>query len=69
MNTKRNSVALIHFQDKVWAMGGVSNGQRSLNTIETYNLGDNEWTPIVTRLLQKRWGHKALVNNDNNGVV
>ena len=68
MNTKRNSFALIYFQDKVWAIGGISNGQ-TLNTIETYDLAENKWTTIDTKLLQRREGHGAVANNDKFFVI
>ena len=37
MNTKRSSFSLTYFQNKVWAVGGVSNG-KVLDKIETYDI-------------------------------
>ena len=42
MNVKRTRFSLICFQGKVWAIGGISN-QKRLNTIETYDLAENNY--------------------------
>ena len=68
MNTKRNSFPLVYFHDKVWAIGGYSN-QNVLDTIETYDIGENRWTTIENKLLQNRYGHSAVVHNKNLYVI
>ena len=68
MNTKRASFPLIYFQDKTWAIGGVSNGI-CLDTIETYDLSENKWTTIDTKLLSKRCSHSAIVHNNKFFVI
>ena len=68
MNTKRSCFLLIYFQKKVWAIGGYSNGT-NLDTIETYQLSENKWTTIDTKLLSKRSGHSAVVHNNKFFVV
>ena len=64
MNTKRRSFPLVYFQNKVWAIGGLSN-KIVLDTIETYDVGENRWTTIDKKLLQNRYGHSAVVHNKN----
>ena len=68
MNTKRCSFPLVYFHDKVWAIGGYSN-QNVLDTIETYDIGENRWTTIENKLLQNRYGHSAVVHNKNLYVI
>ena len=68
MNTKRSSLALIYFEDRLWAIGGNSNN-KSLDTIETYNLADNKWTTIDIKLLSKRRCHSAIVQNTKFFVI
>ena len=68
MNTKKCAFPLIYFDDKIWAIGGRSNGT-SLDTIETYELSENKWTTIDTKLLSKRSGHSAVVNNNKFFVI
>ena len=68
MNTKRSSFPLLYFKDKIWAIGGWSNGV-ILDTIETYELSENKWTTIDTKLLSKREGHSAVVHNNNFFVI
>ena len=50
MNTSRLAFALTYYQDKVLAIVGSSN-MKKLNTVETYDLGDNKWTTAGARLL------------------
>ena len=68
MNTKRSSLSLIYFQDKIWAIGGLSNGI-TFDTIETYDLSENKWTIIDTKLSSERCGHSAVVNNNKFFVI
>ena len=70
MNAKRCSFSLTYFENKVWAIGGCSkpNGH-DLDTIETYNLSENKWTTIGTKLLSKRKGHCAVAYNKKLFVV
>ena len=68
MNTKRSNFALIYFDDKIWAIGGYSNGTH-LDTIETYNLAENKWTTANTKLLSKRSDHRAAVHNKKFFVI
>ena len=68
MNTKRSSFPLVYFQEKVWAIGGRSN-KNVLDTIETYDVGENRWTTIDKKLLQNRYGHSAVVHNKNFYVI
>ena len=68
MNTKRGCFPLIYFQDKVWAIGGWSNGT-ILDAIEIYDLSVNKWTTIDTKLLSKRNGHNAVVHNNKFFVI
>ena len=68
MNTKRSSFSLTYFQNKVWAVGGVSNG-KVLDKIETYDIGENRWTTIDKKLLQNRFAHSAVVHNKNFYVI
>ena len=70
MNTKRNNFALIYFEDKIWAIGGYSNGTTIyLDTIENYSLAENKWTTTNTKLLSKRCGHRAVVHNKKFFVI
>ena len=68
MNTKRCALAIIHFQDKIWAIGGTST-KASYDIIETYDLAQNNWSTIDTKLLSKRYGHRAVVHNKKFFVV
>ena len=68
MNTKRISFPLIYFQNEIWAIGGWSN-EICLDTIETYDLSENRWTTIDTKLLSKRYGHSAIVHNNKFFVI
>ena len=68
MNTKRSRFPLVYFQNKVWAIGGHSN-KNVLDTIETYDVGENRWTTIDKKLLQNRYGHSAVVHNKNLYVI
>ena len=68
MNTKKTSFPLVYFQDKVWAIGGFSN-QNILDTIETYDVGENRWTTIDKKLLQNRCGHSAVVHGKKFYVI
>ena len=68
LNTKKGCFPLIYFQDKVWAIGGLSNGA-SFDTIETYELSENKWTTIDTKLQSKRSGHSAVVHNNKFFVI
>ena len=68
MNTKRWVLALIYFQDKIWAIGGISN-KTSVDTIESYNLAENKWTTLNTKLLSKRCGHRVVVHNEKFFVI
>ena len=68
MNTKRGAFPLIYFQEKIWAIGGWSNGT-SIDTIETYELSENKWTTIDNKLLSKRSGHNAVVHNKKFFVI
>ena len=68
MNTSRCAFALTYFQDKVWAIGGDSN-MNLLDTVETYDLGENKWTAADVRLLQKRAGHSAVVHDKKFFVI
>ena len=68
MNTKRSRLALIYFQNKIWAMGGTT--KRIINdSIETYDLAENKWTIINVKLLKKRHGHQAVVHNKKFFVI
>ena len=70
MNTKRCSFALIHFQDKIWAIGGlITNNKFNSDTIETYDLSENEWTNSDIKLLSKRYDHSAVVHNKKLFVI
>ena len=62
MNIKRSAFSLIYFQDKIWAIGGYS-GKTRLDTIETFDLAENKWTTIDTKLLSRRASHSAVVHN------
>ena len=68
MNTKRSEFALIYFQSKVWAIGGCSTSD-CIDTIESYNLAENKWTTLDTKLLSKRCGHCAVVHNKKIFVI
>ena len=68
MNTKRRGFAFIYFQDKIWAVGGC-NGYDYLDTIEIYNLAENQWKTFDTKLLSKRYGHSAVVYNKKFFVI
>ena len=68
MNASRCALALTYFQDKVWAIGGCSN-MNALDTVETYDLGENKWTTADVRLLQKRTGHSAVVHDKKFFVI
>ena len=68
MNTKRSDFALIYFQDKIWAVGGFSNNTH-LDTLETYDLVENEWTTVDNKLLSKRYGYSTVVYNKQLFVI
>ena len=68
MNTKRCAFPLIYFQDKIWAIGG-HNGDDGIDIIETYNLTENNWTTVDTKLLSKRCYHSAVVNDNKYFVI
>ena len=58
----------VYFQDKIWAIGGWSSGTH-IDSIETYDLSENKWTTIDTKLLAKRSGHSAVVHNNKFFVI
>ena len=68
MNTSRMAFALTYFQDKVWAIGGDSN-MNLLDTVETYDLGENKWKTADVRLLQIRSGHRAVAHDKKIFVI
>ena len=68
MNTKRELFALIYFQDKIWAIGGRSR-EASIDLIEIYNLAENKWTTLDTKLQSKRFGHSAVVHKKKLFVI
>ena len=68
MKTSRMKFALTYFQDKVWAIGGGSN-MNVLDTVETYDLGENKWTTADVSLFQKRTGHSAVVHDKKFFVI
>ena len=59
---------LIYFEDKLWAIGGWSN-ETFLDTIESYDICENKWTTIGTKLLSKRCDHSAVVHNKKFFVI
>ena len=68
MNARRCAFALTYFQGKVWAIGGASS-KKVLDTVETYDLGENKWTTSDVRLLQKRVGHGAAIHGKKIFVI
>ena len=68
INAKICEFALVYFQHKLWATGGFS-GKTRLNTIESCDLAQNKWTTVDTKLLSKRCGHSALVDNKKLFVI
>ena len=70
MNTKRSYFTLTYFQQKVWAIGGYDTVEsNSFDTIETYNLAEDNWSIIDVKLLKKRLGHSTVAYNDKLFVI
>ena len=68
MNTKRAVFPLVFFQDKIWAIAGFS-GTTKLDTMETFDIAENKWTTVDTKLLSKRCNHSAVANNKKFFVI
>ena len=68
MNIKRSDFPLIYFQGEIWAIGGWSNGGY-INTIEIYDICENKWNTVDTKLLLKRSSHRAIVHDKKFFVV
>ena len=70
MNFKKCFFTLTYFQQKVWAIGGFDSVDgESFDTIETYNLAEDNWSIIDVKLLKKRLGHSTVAYNDKLFVI
>ena len=49
-------------------IGGRSN-QAYFDRIETYNLAENKWTTVDTKLISKRYGHSAIVHDKKFFII
>lgn len=69
MNTKRSHFSLVVAKQRIYAVGGITDADEYLNTVEFYVPEENEWYPVQCAMKIPRAYTSAVVYKEHIYVV
>ena len=68
MNEARGNAACVVFQGNIVVLGGIDNDDNSMNTVESYDVLANKWTPMPNTINNYTF-HSLVVVKDKLFVI